>query len=107
LSQAPSEIHRRLAEARLPIFRFIAVVRYSGGVPTAERALQVRTPSLQGHVILARLARADGVDFEEVCAEWRGGGDAADYQDLVACLCELAGEDGGLCLLDQSFEVAR
>ena len=47
-----------------------------------------------------QLARADGVDFEEVGAEWRRGRDAADYQDLIAFLCELAGQDRGFCLLD-------
>ena len=53
------------------------------------------------------LARSDGVDLEEICAEWRGGRDAADDQDLVACFRELAGQDGGLRLFDQPFEVAR
>jgi len=66
-------------------------------------SLQLR----DGRARRRHLARPDGVDFDEICAERRRGGHTADDQDLVACLCEPARQDGGLCLLDQAFEIAR
>lgn len=94
----------RSASADLQVDRRRALPRRC---PNAERALPGGEHRRYRGRFCSTLARADGVDFEEVCAEWRGGGHAADDQNLIACLCELAGEDGGLCLLDQSFKVAR
>ena len=51
-------------------------------------------PKAKPSVVTDRaLAGSDSVDFEKVCAERRGGGHSADYQDFVAGGGKTAGEN--------------